>query len=234
MDNHLIPPRTPHLALGEGHFSPYDGFTLIELLLAISIFSIIAVVAYAGLNTALDNQQRASQYAQRTAELQRAVQYLQKDILQMVNRPIRNRWGENQAALVGETQQLTFTHNGGAKYGLLLGQKRSQLQRVSYKIQQQTLIRDYWLALDPAPHSEAISQPLLTDINQLSLRYLDSKHQWHKTWIQSGLPLAIEIRLQLNDIGKVIRLFELSDALRYPAIIKTPQPDAETEQTDEN
>ena len=205
-----------------------QGFTLIELLLAISIFAIISVVAYSGLNTALQNQQRATQYAQRTAELQRALQRLEQNILQMVNRPIRNRWGETEPALVGESQQLTFTHNGGGNHAMLRGQKRSQLQRVAYQVRDEILVRDYWIALDQAQDSQAIAQPLLTQVKRFSLRYLDNKHQWHETWLQKALPIAVEVTLELNDIGKIQRLFELTDAIRYPVIITDKKTDKKT------
>ena len=193
-----------------------NGFTLLELLLAISLFAVISVVAYSGLNTALQNQQRAIQFSQRTAELQHALQRIEQDCLQILNRSIRNQWGLPEAAVVGDSQQLHFTHNGAGKHALLLGQKRSQLQRVHYQLRDGILIRDYWQVLDRVDEG-VIEQKLLKQVTDFGIRYLDKNRHWQSQW-SDKLPLAIEISLELEDIGKLKRLFEIINAVDYPAI----------------
>ena len=76
------------------------GFTLLELLIALAIFSLIAVMAYGGLATVLEQNLVSEESAVRLAALQKTYLVLQRDIEQVVPRPIRNEFGDRDAALV--------------------------------------------------------------------------------------------------------------------------------------
>ncbi len=62
------------------------GFTLLELLVALSIFSIVAVLAYGGLDSVLEQRILTEESAERLATLQKTYLIIQRDIEQLVPR----------------------------------------------------------------------------------------------------------------------------------------------------
>jgi general secretion pathway protein J len=192
------------------------GFTLLELLVALSIFAIVAVLAYGGLGTVLDQRILTEESAERLAELQKTYMIVQRDIEQLVPRAIRDEFGDEQAAIIGATQfQLT---RGGWRNPL--NNPRSSLQRVGYALQEQQLVRYSWLVLDRAQDSEPREQVLATGINSILVRYLDSDDSWRKQWppeqvTGSGerpldeLPRAVEMTLEHEHYGEIRWLFQL-------------------------
>lgn len=192
------------------------GFTLLELLVALSIFAIVAVLAYGGLGTVLDQRILTEESAERLAELQKTYLVVQRDIEQLVPRAIRDEFGDEQAAISGAAQfQLT---RGGWRNPL--NNPRSSLQRVGYALQEQQLIRYSWLVLDRAQDSEPREQVLATGINSIRVRYLDIDDSWEEQWppeqvTGSGerppdeLPRAVEITLEHEHYGEIRWLFQL-------------------------
>jgi len=70
-----------------------QAFTLLELLVALAIFAIIAIMAYAGLNTILTARQQTDQHATQLAHLQLTYLWLGRDIEQLMKRAIRDQYG---------------------------------------------------------------------------------------------------------------------------------------------
>lgn len=189
------------------------GFTLLELLVALSIFAVIAVMAYSGLNIILTVHSQTEQEARQLADLQMAFTWLQRDIQQQVERPIRNEYGDRQPSIQGERTYLEFTRAGWYN---LAQQPRSSLQRVAYRLENKILFRDYWNVLDRAQDTKPIQIILFNKINSLQFRFLDNQLQWHEQWPDSltspeqDLKLrAVEVTLELNPWGKLTRLFQI-------------------------
>lgn len=192
------------------------GFTLLELLVALSIFAIVAVLAYGGLGSVLDQRIATGESAERLASLQKTYLIMQRDIEQVVPRPIRNEFGDETSVVSSEPYfQLT---RGGWRNPL--GNPRSTLQRVGYTLEEQQLIRHSWLVLDRAQDSEPRRQVLATGINSIQVRFLDTDNNWHDQWPTvspktsqdvkfEDLPRAIEIVLQHEHYGKIRWLFQL-------------------------
>ena len=57
-------------------------FTLLELLVALSIFSVLSVMAYGGLQTVISTKQATDKSAERISEIQIELMLLQKEYLQ--------------------------------------------------------------------------------------------------------------------------------------------------------
>jgi general secretion pathway protein J len=194
----------------------HEGFTLLELLVALAIFSLIAVMAYGGLETVLKQQARTEENAESLAGLQKTYLVMQRDIEQAVPRPIRDEFGDQQAPLIGTTLfQLT---RGG--WNNPANQPRSTLQRVGYSLEDRQLIRYAWLVLDRAQDSVPTRQPLAEDIESMEVRYLDETGNWQDQWppIQAGsnpvanpadFPRAVEMTLEHTRFGILTWLFQL-------------------------
>jgi len=102
------------------------------------------------------------------------------------------------------------------------GQQRSTLQRVSYALVGNVLKRSYQINLDTVQGNKPVVQDLLTGVQGVQLRYLDSNQTWQNQWpesttIQNGStvdwqsrPVAVEIIIQFKDWGAIRRLVEVA------------------------
>ena len=198
-----------------------SGFTLLELLVALAIFALLSVMAYAGLSTVLTANQVLETNMERLTEIQRSVTFLSRDIRQTVDRAIRDTYGDNKQPLIGAsefdtlgTPVIELTRTG---YANPLGAKRSFLQRVAYRIEEETLYRNSWRVLDQAQDSEPDALAICHAVEALQVRYLDHDNNWHNQWPPidpeyqgSVLPKAVEVSLSLKDWGNIVRLLPLA------------------------
>jgi general secretion pathway protein J len=192
------------------------GFTLLELLVALAIFSLIAVMSYSGLKVVLNQQAATEIQADSLAELQKVYLLLQRDIEEVVPRPVRDEYGSEQPALAGEdTLQLT---RGG--WSNPAGRLRSSLQRVGYAYEDRQLVRYSWAVLDRAQDSEPQRQPLIDGIEEMTIRYLDANNKWEDRWpnllttgdgaaAMTTLPRAVEVTLDHESFGPLVWIFRL-------------------------
>jgi general secretion pathway protein J len=135
-----------------------------------------------------------------------------------------------QAALSSSTTGTTtgappivaFTRTGWANPK---GLQRTGLQRVAYFLENGTLRREHWSVLDPTLASTTTRRDLLTHVKAVTIRYMDVNHQWQDQWppatsttlisqaLEASLrqrPLAVEITLDTEDWGKVVRIVEVA------------------------
>ena len=113
------------------------------------------------------------------------------------------------------------------------------MQRVAYYFQDGTLRREYWTVLDPTQSSQAVRRDLMTHLKSVSLRFMDVQSGNVKQLeparripappravspgARSGrpsttpvrtifgiAPLAVEITLETEDWGKIVRVFEIA------------------------
>lgn len=193
------------------------GFTLLELLVALAIFSLLAAMAYGGLNRVLAQRAGTQEEADRLGSLQKIYLLMQRDLEQVVPRPVRDEYGTELPPLLGgEMLQLT---RGGWRNPL--GLARSTLQRVGYVYEDEQLVRYTWLVLDRAQDSQPVRQPLTSDITQMDLRYLDNDG-WKTSWSGADaavlpgvpvtdLPKAVEVTLEHKQLGKLVWLFRMPE-----------------------
>lgn len=205
------------------------GFTLLELLIAVVIFGLIAAMAYSGLNNVLLARSQTEARTQELYKLQMALTVIERDIEQIVDRPVRDEYGENQAAFVANEYGdylLQFTRTGWMNP---LNLPRSNLQRIAYSVKDEKLIRSIWYVLDRAQDSERYDIMLLDGVKNLEIRYLDEKKEWQRSWpplsttsfsqIQAQAqnqppaepppPGGIVMEIETKSFGKVERWFHL-------------------------
>ncbi|RJS91761.1 type II secretion system minor pseudopilin GspJ [Salinisphaera sp. Q1T1-3] len=157
------------------------GFTLIELLIAIAVFAVMAAIAYGGLSSVIASRESVDAALDRSKHLQMALWRLQQDIEQTVDRPVRDRYGDVQPAVLGSPQTGLYVTRAG--WPNPLGEARSTLQRVHYQLDAGGhLVRQYFRVLDQSQDSVPVSNNLLDGVNQLEWRYLDDNGQWQDRW----------------------------------------------------
>ena len=191
-----------------------DGFTLIEILVAITIFIIMAAMAYGGLRVILESRDSYERNSDRLAELQTFFMLMERDIGQAVDRPVRDNFGDTQPSLSGNENGLELTHAGVRNPA---GFARSHLQRVAYVLDQGAVVRLVWPVIDRAQDTEPARSDVLRDVQSMQLRYLDAGRQWQTDWpadkqndkTPEALPRAVEVSIEYRDWGTLTRLFAL-------------------------
>lgn len=195
-----------------------QGFTLLELLVALSIFSVLSVMAYGGLQTVISTKQATEKSAERIAEIQLVMLRISNDLRQAVPRKIRSEHGDFLSAMQSRQngdEMMAWTRAGYRNPARL---KRSNVQRVAYKLNDQKLIRMTWPVLDRAQDTEALEAEVLTGIETLEWRFLNNEEEWVIAWPEEGekselnpLPKAVELTFELKDWGKIRRLILLAN-----------------------
>ena len=118
------------------------------------------------------------------------------------------------------------------------GLQRPGLQRVLYYFQDGTLRREYFTVLDPTQASQAVRRDLMSHLKSVSLRFMDVQTgnvkqlqpgtgsgtsaggiTWSPIWppinnagqnMMRYRPVAIEITLETEDWGKIVRYVEIA------------------------
>ena len=197
------------------------GFTLIELLVAMFLLAILGTAGFRMLTQINQTREAIDTQADRLESLQRTFYWLAEDLTQAVDRPIRSAVDAPlpafQVNLAGGSL-LDLTRAGWANPAGDVLPPRSDLQRVSWSLEGDRLIRGYWYHLDPIDESPSRRRQMLDRVVDLRLRFLDRDGAWQQNWPADdaqldenppALPLAVELIFTLQDMGEVRRVFAL-------------------------
>ena len=227
-----------------------SGFTLLELLIAIALFALLGLATYRMLESVLRSDEVVRAQEIQLRQLSRAVWRLEQDLIQAVPRPVRDGYGDEQNAFIGQLAGAA----GGASLELTrsgwrnpTGMRRANLQRVRWQLAGDTLERLYWVVLDRDLDSEPRVQKVLDDVSALRIRYLDANGNWQEEWppFEFGrgdpeeqarrMPVAVEVSFDHQRYGTITRLLRLPDgpapAAQFvqPDSQGVPEPDGEGE-----
>lgn len=194
------------------------GFTLIELLAAMAIFSLLAVAMYGGVQWVVLEREIVMERQKELHDLQRSVSYLNDDFGQLQARDIRDELGRDAAPALwtepGRDFIVELSHDGWRNPA---GAPRGTLQRVQYRLEDNTLIREYWPVMDRVLGMEGRIQELLDGVEDFEIEYMDVSGAWQQSWppLNSAepdpgiLPRAIRYRLETLSFGEIVRLVEI-------------------------
>ena len=181
-------------------------------------------MGYGAINQALKSHDTLKEQQARILALQTVVRLMEQDLVQAAARPVRQPLGSGeQGAFVGsppDTQPLLVLTRAG--WSNPAGVQRPGLQRVAYFLENKTLRREYWNVLDPTQTSTTVKRDLMNHVKAVTLRYLDLNSQWQPQWPPAtscptcppdqalmSRPLAVEITLDTEDWGKIVRVIEV-------------------------
>jgi len=195
------------------------GFTLVEILVALLVFAVVGLLSTRLLSQSIDNQNNLQDRGQRLAEIHRAMRVLQRDIVQLSRRKIRDAQGEGLPALIVSDQgAIEFSRVGWRNP---LRQPRSEVQRVGYRWQDEKIIRGYWLTLDRSYDAEPAYQTLLENVEAIEFFAVDQLGNEHKQWpldpeanvvTEEGETLylaAILVRAEIAPYGMIERIWQV-------------------------
>ncbi|HMN43295.1 MAG TPA: type II secretion system minor pseudopilin GspJ [Povalibacter sp.] len=195
------------------------GFTLLEVLIAVAIFVIVGMLAMTGYNELMKQTDRVDEGTARTRAIQATMMRMSQDFALLEPRAVRPALGEDPVPALragGETGGIELTHSGWSNPA---GVPRPTLQRVSYRLEDTELYRDYWPVLDRTQSVEPVSVVLLDRVKSVSVRYMGADRDWKEQWpplgfsgptLRYALPIAVEITLELEDWGKIVRVVEVA------------------------
>lgn len=207
----------------------HRGFTLIEVVIAIFIAMIMFAIGYSAINQAARDRDGIEQSQARITEIQRGMRVVAQDFAQIIARPARDTSGTGQLmpAVMADARDntvITFTRAGWSNPA---GLQRPAEQRVRYRFIDGALVREHWLAVDPALNVEPRQRILITGVKAVEIRFLDPvSRNWRDEWpigmpasgqlspaqydaVLLTRPMAIEFTLVLDDWGRILRLFEI-------------------------
>lgn len=194
------------------------GFTLLELLVAIAILSLVAVGSYQLLFSTMATRDQATQRERGLRELQRAVMLLQRDLVQVTRRPVRDEFGDLQPAfLLPREDVMEFTRAGWRNP---LQEARSDLVRVRWRVADGRLLREHWNVLDRTRTSVPATSVLLENVSGFRLM-VRANGGWAPSWPPLGdgqrqpgatpLPEAVEITFNVAPWGEIRRVIALPE-----------------------
>ncbi len=189
------------------------GFTLIEVLVAIAIFASLSVGAYQVLNQVTRSNELSQQKTQRLKELQRAVIIMDNDFRQMVARQLRSEGEAPSSLLLVWQDNLLDSDDKGILFARAGWQNPQQqfprggVTKVGYRIRDHVLERVWWRYPDTPAGQESITRPVLSQVENWSMRFFDGK-SWKEDWEQGNtLPRAVWVKLTLKDYGDIERIY---------------------------
>ncbi|MDQ2069248.1 type II secretion system minor pseudopilin GspJ [Natronospira bacteriovora] len=196
----------------------HQGFTLFELMVAIAIFSVLGVMTWTAMAGMVRQQELTGEAMDRFRQIQQGVTILSRDLEHIRPRPVRGAsHGDMLPALAGGDYleyPLEFTR-GGVRNPL--GQPRSSMQRVAYRIDGDTLTRYSWNLLDRSPDAQPIAMPLIDKVTQVQMRFFAPNGEWVEQWPPDGgfqanpflMPRAVDIIIEIDGFGEVRRLIDI-------------------------
>lgn len=189
------------------------GLTLIEVMVALAVFAVLGTLTYRGTAQLILARTQIEHELERWREIDRALQIVETELMQIVAPAITPGSTRTpslqvqQSALSSELQILSLSQAAG-------------VERVSFEF------RDDSLAWVRRPEAQAAATPerdiLLARVDAVRWRFL-TPAGWNDRWPAPGgttspgtttgsansLPAAIEIVLDLPDIGRITRLHAL-------------------------
>lgn len=198
-------------------------FTLLEILIAMAIFSMIGLASHGVLMTVLDSDEISTERSAELQALQRAMLFLERDLMQAAARPVRINGEATEQVLQGGANLLESSADGLALvrsgwHNPQLMLPRSTLQAVGYRLYDGELQRLYGNYPDNIIGFEPKIKTLLSDIEDFQVQFVVSRTQqsrqieWNESYQGTVLPRAIAVEIQSQHFGLIRREFLLTGA----------------------
>ena len=197
-----------------------NGFTLIEVIIALSIFAVLSVIGYKGLNSLIQTKERVAREDDKWQQLVLFFDRMELDVKQSVNRPVRGRNGDIEPAFIGHATyagkyeaQLIFSRFGDREQSGFLMDTR----RIAYRLNNGAVELLIWPSLDAAPTAKPEIFRVLSNVAQMTISYLTKDGRLVSAWPDSlavsepkaFAPYALKVSIKLSSGEMVTRLLAL-------------------------
>ena len=187
------------------------GFTLIELLVALVILSLLGLMSYRGLTAVLDTREHVKAEAEKWRRMESFFVRFARDVRLAAPRPLRIGSGAAAAWLgrpaTGTEPLLEFSRFASTE-GV------DMARRLGYRLNDRRQIELWlWPGLDVAPAILPVRYPVMEDVKEFELQYLDSRLAWANVWPTApgdpSIPWAVRLRILLESGEELVRVFAL-------------------------
>jgi len=217
---------------------PQRGFTLLEVVVALIVAAMIGLMAFQALDGASRAADRTADVLNDVNRLDRTWQLIATDLRHLLQPGANTVFRGESLKSSGENAEQTilqFKRRGWVNFSNL---PRSDLQLVSYRLAEGKLWRDFlpdfnrpFTEIDM--EREGFHQLLLEHVKDVQLRFLHKgllsmggkrvlegekySDDWLPLWPDNstasavGLPLAVEITIEIEGVGSSVRLFALPE-----------------------
>jgi general secretion pathway protein J len=194
------------------------GFTLLEILIAMAIFTLIGFASTGLLSTVIDSNSLSGERVDKLQAMQRAMTIIERDIQQIIPRPVRLDGEKNDVVIQGgigdesDADSLRFVRAGWLNPQFIL--PRSTLESVSYQLVEKRLERLSGNYLDNAIGFEPKERVLLDDVSDFRVEFFvgdtkDGELNWRDSYTGAVLPQAIAVEIETDTFGIIRREFSL-------------------------
>lgn len=191
------------------------GFTLIEVLVSLAILALISIAAHTIFGDIEKKKELTDQQLDEIASFTTVFRLMEQDFSQLAQRNTRNESGDSLDMFLAadrflfESQYhgIAVVRDGWNNPASLLA--RSELQLVSYIVEDDALVRQYRVYVDSLDGEQARKQVLLANVGDFKIEFRGKGDKWEESWNEKSLPRALKITLQLIDETQVSRIFLL-------------------------
>lgn len=188
-------------------------------MLALVIMAMIALLSAQAFNTASTGSAATREAMDRIAQIDRTFVLIETDLRNAIPKQVNDSFNQPIPPMyLSDSDDYWMTiMRGGLENPLFL--PRSEEVRVGYRYMEETIWRDTWYNPRNTEQDDARQQKILSGVTTMSVRILPGNatsiaagpwlQQWPPNQSDQSLPLAIEVTLELEDMGEVIRLFSI-------------------------
>ncbi|MBS1209792.1 MAG: hypothetical protein H6R19_2190 [Proteobacteria bacterium] len=190
-------------------------FTLIEVLVSLSVFAVVTLLAYRGLDSMTSAKARLDHEMRMWRELELVFERIGLDITQVAPRSWKDTNGKVRSAI----QASNSTSGSQCQLDVLRFGSDHEPVHARYILKDSKLTLEIiadttWSAV--AQKATAISKPnlLLDQVERCDLAFLDNNNQWLALWPAKDLadstrPRGMRLRLTLAGRGQFERMYYL-------------------------
>ena len=187
------------------------GFTLIELLVALLILSLLGLMSYRGLTAVLITREHVKGEAEKWRRMETFFVRFARDVRLAAPRPARVGSG-TAAAWLGRPEPVTEPLLEFSRFASTDGVDRAR--RVGYRLNDRRQIELWlWPGLDLPPAILPVRYPVMEEVKEFELQYLDSRLAWANLWPTApgdpSIPWAVRLRIRLESGEELVRVFSL-------------------------
>jgi general secretion pathway protein J len=181
----------------------HAGMTLIELMVAVAVFAVLGVLCWSGLSRLADGQAGLAAELERWRAIDRALQRIETRLLQVAA----------YSTPPGQRLPPALQHDPAAGTAALQFQALAEdgPRREAFALADGALVWQCWPGREAEGAAE--SDRLLAGARRLAWRFLAGDTLAGR-WPPAGgaldrLPAAVELELELDDVGRISRVFAL-------------------------
>lgn len=187
--------------------------------MALAIMAIIAALSAQAFQTAATGAAATREAMDRLAQIDRTFVLIENDLRNALPKVVQVDMGQPLPPMfvaMNDDYWLSVLRGG---FDNSLFQPRTEEVRIGYRYIDDTIWRDTWYNPAHNEETEARKRRLMDGVRTMNLRVLPptatsiAAGPWLDSWPQNpaaeDLPLALEITLELDDLGEVTRLFTI-------------------------